>query len=84
LKLAANHLSVPLSDEDVETTIEGPLFTTYSKNPQLAFNNEMRLERRSELERTLASELEQARLWIERQGGEEAVKPIRAAALALD
>jgi hypothetical protein len=85
LKLAANHLSVPLSDEDVETTIEGPLFTTYSKNPQLAFNNEMRLERRSELERTLASELEQARLWIERQGGkEQAVKPIRAAALALN
>nr|NUR36907.1 hypothetical protein [Sphingomonas sp.] len=82
LKLAADHLRVPLTSEDVEMTVAGPLFTTYSKNPRLEFNNDMRLERRAELERTLATELEQAQRWIEKGGGEEqALARVSAAAL---
>jgi hypothetical protein len=82
LKLAAAQLAVPMTDEDVETTVASPLFTTYSKNPQLRFNNEMRLERRAELEKLLASELEEALLWLEQSGGEqEAMEIIAAAAL---
>jgi hypothetical protein len=80
LKLAAAQLAVPMTDEDVETTVASPLFTTYSKNPQLRFNNEMRLERRAELEKLLASELEEALLWLEQSGGEQRAMEIIAAA----
>jgi hypothetical protein len=42
----------------------------------------MRLKRRSELEQTLAFELEQAEDWVRDRGGEEeAVRAIAAAAL---
>jgi len=84
LKLAAAQLGVPMTDEDIENTVEGPLFATYSKNPQQQFNNKMRLERRSELEQTLARELEQARDWVERRGGEQlAIRTVAATALGL-
>jgi hypothetical protein len=84
LKLAAAQLGVPMTDEDIENTVEGPLFATYSKNPQQQFNNKMRLDRRSELEQTLARELEQARDWVERRGGEQlAIRTVAATALGL-
>jgi hypothetical protein len=82
LTLASAHLSVPMSESEIETITGGPLFATYSKDPEMPFNNEMRLERRSELERTLAPELEQAQCWVSDRGGEEeAVRTIAAAAL---
>jgi hypothetical protein len=82
LKVAAAHLGVPMTGDEIEAIVAGPLFATYSKDPQLPFNNEMRLERRSELEQTLACELEQAEDWVRDRGGEEeAVRAIAAAAL---
>jgi hypothetical protein len=82
LGLAADHLGVPLTDEEIEAITAGPLFSTYSKNPQLQFNNEMRLTRRSELEQTLVGELDQAQRWVDERGGEQqAVAPVVAAAL---
>jgi hypothetical protein len=82
LGLAAAQLAVPMTQEEVETTAESPLFTTYSKNPQLQFNNEMRLERRLELEKMLACELEEAQTWIgQRNDKQRAMETIAAAAL---
>ena len=84
LKLAAAHLGVPMSDVEIGAIVQGPLFATYSKNPQVSFNNDMRLERRRELERTLGPEIEQAQRWVADQGDEEAVRTIAAAALRRD
>lgn len=82
LKLAAAHLRVPMGEAEVETITAGPLFKTYSKDPEISFNNELRLERRSEIERTLAPELEQAERWVRERGGEDkALRTIADAAL---
>jgi hypothetical protein len=82
LKLAADQLTVPMSGEESEAIVQGPLFATYSKNPQVQFDNEMRLARRLALEQTLAPELEQAERWIEKHGGaQQAMKILGAAAL---
>ena len=40
--------------------VAGPLFSTYSKNPEVPFDNAARLARRDALERSLAAELDQA------------------------
>ncbi len=82
LKLAAAHLCVPMTENEIEAIVAGPLFATYSKDPQVPFNNEMRLGRRSELERALAAEIEQAQRWVRDRGGEqEVVRTIADAAL---
>jgi hypothetical protein len=73
LEAAAGHLAVPMSEAEIIETVEGPLFATYSKNPEQPFDNEARLARRSALEGPLAEELAQARRWIEAAGGETAV-----------
>src|SRR5689334_19071736 len=39
LNLAAGHLGVPISEREIETIVAGPLFATYSKDPQMSFNN---------------------------------------------
>lgn len=72
LGAAAAHLGVPMSDSAVDATVAGPLFATYSKNPELPFDNAARLERRAELEEPLAPELDSAQRWIEAATGESA------------
>lgn len=79
LKAASAHLGVPMSDGAVEAAVAGPLFATYSKNPDLPFDNEARLARRAQLEEPLAAELASAQDWIEAATGESAPA---AAALA--
>ena len=71
LKLAAAHLGVPMSDDELETSVSGPLFANYSKIPDAPFTNETRLALKSELEKELGSELEEAQDWVEKRGGEE-------------
>ena len=84
LRSAANHLEVPMTNAALEAQVDGPLFSTYSKNPTQAFDNEARLARRTELERTLAPELEQAQSWIDRSGGEAALTAEAIAAVKLE
>ncbi len=72
LRAAAAHLAVPLSDSAIDAIVAGPLFATYSKNPELPFDNEARLARRAELEEPLAAELVEAQSWIEATAGESA------------
>jgi hypothetical protein len=72
LTAAAVHLGVPMSEAMIEAAVSGPLFATYSKNPELPFDNDARLARRAELEGPLAPELAQAQSWIEVRTGESA------------
>ncbi|MEO7178023.1 MAG: hypothetical protein ABIW83_04200 [Allosphingosinicella sp.] len=72
LATAAAHLGVPMSEAMVDAAVSGPLFATYSKNPELPFDNRARLARRAELEEPLAPELALARSWIEARSGESA------------
>lgn len=65
LAAAAAVLRVPMPPERVEATISGALFSTYSKNPAIAFDNIERLARRATLETVLAAEIAQAQRWIE-------------------
>lgn len=81
LEAAAGHLGVPMSEAEIGETVTGPLFATYSKNPEQPFDNQARLARRSALEGPLAGELDQARRWVEAAGGEAAADSLEAKAL---
>jgi len=80
LKAVAWHLGVPMDDKAAAATVAGPLFTTYSKNPELPFDNEARLARREATEAALTAELDEAQAWIEKNRGAEAA--MAGAALA--
>jgi hypothetical protein len=81
VKAAADHLGVPMSEMTIEATVKGPLFATYSKNPDVPFDNAARLERRSEREEALAPELAQAQAWVEAESGTGAATALAGAAL---
>lgn len=66
LKRAAGHLGLPLAEATLEAAVGGPLFTTYSKNPALAFDNAARIARRAEVEQAIAPELDIAEAWLAR------------------
>lgn len=66
LERAAAHLKVPLTRDEIAARVAGPLFATYSKNPEQSFDNEARVERRRALERELAPELERADRWLQK------------------
>jgi hypothetical protein len=72
LHAAAALLAVPMSESAIDATVAGPLFATYSKNPEMPFDNEARLARRAELEEPLAPELAEGQRWIEAEAGESA------------
>lgn len=82
--LAATHLGVPIDDTTLDAITTGPLFSTYSKNPDLPFDNEARIARLLETDRALAPELEQAEQWVAARSGvaaEVATAAIAAAVL---
>jgi hypothetical protein len=62
--LAAGHLEVPMTAAEIDALVDGPLFSTYSKSPELPFDNAARMARRAELEEAIAPEIEQAQHWI--------------------
>ena len=84
LVATARHLEIAKSDSTIDATVGGPLFATYSKNPDLAFDNAARVARRDALAQSLATELAQARHWIERRAGEAAASAEILARAALD
>lgn len=84
LRASARLLSVDLDDTGVDGVVAGPLFSTYSKNPGVAFDNAARLQRRAALARSLADEVAAAQAWIERTSGETAPHMATIAAAALD
>lgn len=66
LAAAADCFVIPTSSAAIETVAGGPLFSTYSKNPAIEFNNSLRLARREALMRDIADELAEAQEWVER------------------
>lgn len=80
LRNVSGLLGVPMSASEARAIANGPLFTTYSKNPEIAFDNRARVERRTELERSLEPDIDAARRWLDRQSDEA---PARVAAAAL-
>jgi hypothetical protein len=68
LQVAARCLGAPMTADEARTITNGPLFSTYSKNPTVAFDNTVRLTRKAEIERSLADELDRARHWIKVHG----------------
>jgi hypothetical protein len=65
LAASAAHFGIPISEADIETIVEGPLFSTYSKSPDQAFDNRRRLEVQAETARLLGPEIDQARRWVD-------------------
>jgi hypothetical protein len=62
--LSAAQLNVSMTEPELDALIAGPLFSTYSKNPDLPFDNEARLARRAEMQRSLAAEIDEAHQWM--------------------
>lgn len=83
VRQAALHLGLPVMDEGVAMVLSGPLFSTYSKRPDVAFDNGDRLERAAAVSRTIAGEIESAQAWIGAGGPETAHIEQQLAKLAL-
>lgn len=66
LAAVTRHFGREAGKAEINALIAGPLFSTYSKNPGVAFANADRVSRRAGLTRELAPEIEQASDWIER------------------
>jgi hypothetical protein len=82
LQLAAEHLEAAMPPEEIDALVEGPLFATYSKNPEVRFDNEARVARRREAERSMGKDLDLAQRWIDRHAnaaGEAAAVVARVA-----
>ena len=80
LKRAAEHLEVPMTEDEAGSVAQGPLFSTYSKNPQVAFDNAARVARREQLARALDPEIEEACEWLGGRG-DEAMAALASTAL---
>lgn len=82
LDAAAGHLGVPIDHATIENVVAGPLFSTYSKNPTVAFDNAARLARAAAVERAIADELDAAEAWVARHSPTASpLAPLLAAAL---
>lgn len=64
LTAAAELLGVSTTGADVAALVDGPLFSTYSKRPDVPFDNATRLERRDQLSRALAGDIDEADEWV--------------------
>lgn len=62
---AAALFGAPMADDPLDRIIASDLFSTYSKNPAIAFDNQARIRRQQENAATLAPELATARRWVE-------------------
>lgn len=68
LQTAARHFGIPISDQALEATVAGPLFSTHSKNPSIAFDNAARIALAAATEREFEAEIAAAEAWIARRG----------------
>nr|WP_166176451.1 hypothetical protein [Altererythrobacter segetis] len=65
---AAGLLELDMSDVEARQISAGELFRSYSKNPALDYDPEVRTAREAEAMRRLEREIEQARAWAEAAG----------------
>lgn len=69
LTAVAAHLHVAIPADQIAEIVSGPIFNTYAKRPEIAFDNAARQARRNQLEREIASELVEGLEWVLQQGG---------------
>ncbi|WEK41848.1 MAG: hypothetical protein P0Y64_10550 [Candidatus Sphingomonas colombiensis] len=75
LTAGARHLEIDATTETLREVVSGPLFSSYSKQPSVPFDNEARLARRDALVATLAPEIAAARAWVEQATQRDAHVP---------
>lgn len=63
---AANLFDVALEDGEAERIANSELYHSYSKNPALDYDPEVRLAREAEAMQRLKPEIEEARAWVDR------------------
>lgn len=66
---------VPASADDIRAVVDGPLFSTYSKNPAVAFDDAARRVREAEALQRLAPDLDRARAWLSGRGLDATLPP---------
>lgn len=64
---AAALFGVAMGEADLDAILAGDLFSTYAKNPDVAFDNDARHTRRSATKKAIAGDLVAARAWIHRR-----------------
>jgi hypothetical protein len=70
---ASSLLAAGLTMQNAAAIARGPLFSTYSKNPALPFDNAVRRDRSREAKALLADELRLARRWVEQRAAHDAL-----------
>lgn len=80
LSAAARHLGVPIEPVALEQVVAGPLFSTYSKNPGVVFDNAARVARESAVAAAIAPELAEAEDWAARHPARSTLEAALAAA----
>lgn len=73
LKAASEYFDCPVNEEEARWIASGDLFSTYSKNPNAAFDNAHRKRRVAETRATMAGEISSARRWLESRIAETAL-----------
>jgi hypothetical protein len=63
LTAAASHLGLPNEAAALEQVVAGPLFATYSKNPEVVFDNAARRAREAAVAAAIAPEVARAEAW---------------------
>ncbi len=83
LAALAPRLGRPADGARIAQVVQGPLFSTYSKRPGVAFDNTARLERKAALAHELAAELAEVRALAQRAVPDLAALEARTAAAAV-
>lgn len=78
------HFDIQNSEEQFRAIIRGNLFSTYSKNPDHAFDNSMRLSRKENLRVIIHNEIKEAHDWIKSFGGDKQLPKSLASPLCGD
>jgi hypothetical protein len=63
LVAAGKQFGLPLSDDEAKRIVEGEVFATYSKNPALDYDPEVRAARELEAKRRLVAQIAEAETW---------------------
>ena len=64
------HFGIVLSDAELSAMLEGPLFGTYSKNPQVVFTNDVRRGRQDALRAVMQPRIDAASQWVKNRAND--------------
>ena len=67
---ASKLLDAGIDKGEASSIASGPLFSTYSKNPDVPYDPALRIERREEAKKKLSSELIEARRWVDQRAAQ--------------